>query len=37
MPEAVIADIDNAVKIDEAEVLCGKNVSLKILVNGAKI
>ena len=30
MPEAVIADLDNAAKIDEAEVLSGKFVSLKL-------
>jgi acyl-coenzyme A synthetase/AMP-(fatty) acid ligase len=36
MPKAVIADLDNAVKMDEAEVLSGKYVPLKILVNGAK-
>ena len=36
MPEAVIADLDNAVKIDEAEVLSGKFVSLKIIVNGTR-
>ena len=36
MPEAVIADLDNAVKIDEAEVLSGKPVSLKIIMNGTR-
>src|SRR5215831_10909577 len=36
MPEAVVADLDNAIKIDEAEVLSGKYVSLKILVNGKR-
>ena len=35
-PEVVIADLDNAVKIDEAEVLSGKFVSLKIIVNGTR-
>ena len=36
MPKAVVADIDNAIKIDEAEVLSGEFVSLKILVNGTR-
>jgi acyl-coenzyme A synthetase/AMP-(fatty) acid ligase len=36
MPQTVIADLDNAVKIDEAEVLSGKSVSLKIIVNGTR-
>ena len=36
MPKAVIADLDNAIKIDEAEVLSGKSVSLKIIVNGTR-
>jgi acyl-coenzyme A synthetase/AMP-(fatty) acid ligase len=36
MPEAVIADMDNAAKIDEAEVLAGKHVPLKIIVNATK-
>ena len=36
MPAAVVADLDSAAKIDEAEVLSGKPVPLKILVNGTK-
>jgi len=36
LPEAVIADEENAVKIDEAELLSGKSVSLKIIVNGKR-
>jgi len=36
MPEAVVADLDNAVKIDAAEVLSGKAVSIKIIVNGIR-
>lgn len=36
MPDAVIADADNAAKIDEAEVLVGKSVALKIIVNGSR-
>src|SRR5665647_73829 len=35
-PEVVIADLENAAKIDEAEVLSGKFVSLKITVNGIR-
>ena len=35
-PEVVIADLENAAKIDEAEVLSGKFVSLKISVNGTR-
>ena len=35
MPDAVIADADNAAKIDEAEVLVGKSVTTKIIVNGS--
>ncbi|MEO5997977.1 MAG: AMP-binding protein [Chitinophagaceae bacterium] len=35
-PEAVIADLDSAVKIDEAELLSGKQVSLKIIVSGCR-
>jgi len=35
-PEVVIADLENATKIDEAEVLSGKFVSLKISVNGTR-
>ncbi|MEP6948645.1 MAG: AMP-binding protein [Ginsengibacter sp.] len=36
MPAALIADLDNTEKIDEAEVLSGKAVSLKIIVNGTR-
>lgn len=36
LPEAVIADADNAQKIDEAEELSGKPLSLKIIVGGAR-
>lgn len=36
MPKAVIADPDNAVKIDEAEQLSGKTVPVKIMVGGAR-
>lgn len=36
MPQAVVADLDNAIKIDEAEILSGKNVSVKILVGGSR-
>jgi acyl-coenzyme A synthetase/AMP-(fatty) acid ligase len=36
MPGALIADLDNAAKIDEAEVLSGKSVHLKIIVNGTR-
>ena len=36
MPAAVIADPESAAKIDEAEVLAGKSVALKIVVNGLK-
>lgn len=36
MPRVVIADSDNAVKIDEAETLSGKFVPLKIIVNAAR-
>ncbi|MEP7318750.1 MAG: AMP-binding protein [Panacibacter sp.] len=36
MPKVVIADFDNAIKIDEAEILSGKSASLKIIVNGIK-
>ena len=35
-PEVVIADLENASKIDEAEVLSGKFISLKISVNGTR-
>jgi acetyl-CoA synthetase len=36
MPGAVVTDLDNAIKVDEAEELSGKYVPLKILVNGAR-
>jgi len=36
MPAAVVADPDNAAKIDEAEVLAGKFVPVKIVVNGTR-
>lgn len=36
MPATVIADLDNAIKIDEAEILSGKFVSLKIIVNAER-
>jgi acyl-coenzyme A synthetase/AMP-(fatty) acid ligase len=36
MPNAVVADPDNAIKIDEAEELLNKFVPLKILVNGTR-
>lgn len=36
MPEVVIADQENAVKIDEAERLTGKKVAVKILADGNK-
>ncbi|HRI19802.1 MAG TPA: AMP-binding protein, partial [Panacibacter sp.] len=36
MPETVVADLDNAIKIDEAEILAGKSVNLKIIVNAKK-
>lgn len=36
MPDAVIADADNVAKIDEAEVLVGKSVALKIIINGSR-
>ena len=36
MPAAVIADPESAAKIDEAEVLAGQSVALKIVVNGLK-
>ena len=35
-PEVVIADSENAAKIDEAEVLSGEFISLKISVNGTR-
>src|SRR5215831_9261638 len=36
MPAAVVADPESAIKIDEAEILSGKFVSLKIIVNGTR-
>lgn len=36
MPEVVIADKENAMKIDEAERLSGKKVAVKILADGNK-
>ena len=36
MPKAVVADAANAAKIDEAEILSGKSVSLKIIVDGTR-
>lgn len=36
LPKVVIADLDNASKIDEAEILSGKKIQLKILANGIK-
>jgi len=36
MPKAVVADAANAAKIDEAEMLSGKSVSLKIIVDGTR-
>jgi acyl-coenzyme A synthetase/AMP-(fatty) acid ligase len=36
MPKVVIADLDNAVKIDEAEKCSRKTIPLKILLNGDK-
>lgn len=36
MPKVVVADIDNAIKIDEAETLSGNTVPLKILVGAAR-
>jgi len=36
MPAVVVADSDNAAKIDEAEVLAGKSVTVKIIVNGMR-
>ena len=36
MPKVVVADLDNAIKIDEAEKLSGNNVALKILVNATR-
>jgi acyl-coenzyme A synthetase/AMP-(fatty) acid ligase len=32
LPEVVVADMDNAIKIDQAELLSGKPVSLKIII-----
>jgi acetyl-CoA synthetase len=36
MPKVVVADLDNAIKIDEAEKLSGKSIPLKICVNGER-
>jgi acetyl-CoA synthetase len=36
LPNVVIADLENADKIDEAEKLLGQNVKLKIIVDGEK-
>lgn len=36
MPQAVVADLDNAIKIDEAEIMAGKSVTLKIIVNATR-
>ena len=36
LPEMVIADFENALKIDEAELLSGKSAALKIIVNGQR-
>lgn len=36
IPRVVIADLDNAIKVDEAEILSGKSVPLKIIVNATK-
>ncbi|MBB5638777.1 acetyl-CoA synthetase [Pedobacter cryoconitis] len=36
MPEVVIADADNAFKIEEAERLCGKNIAVKIIAEGKR-
>ncbi len=36
MPRVVIADNDNAIKIDEAELLSGNKVTLKIIVGGSR-
>jgi acyl-coenzyme A synthetase/AMP-(fatty) acid ligase len=36
VPQTVIADFENAEKIDAAEALSGKSVSLKIIVNGTR-
>lgn len=36
MPKAVVADAANAAKIDEAETLAGKSVSLKIIVGESR-
>lgn len=35
-PDVVIADLENAAKIDEAEVLSGEFITLKISVNGTR-
>lgn len=36
MPKVVVSDLANADKIDEAEILSGNNVSLKIIIDGTK-
>ena len=36
MPKVVVCDQENAIKIDEAEVLSGKKVSLKIIADGVR-
>ena len=36
MPEVVIADAENATKIDEAEILSGKKVKVKIIAEGVR-
>jgi len=36
LPGVVIADPGNAARIDEAEGLCGKNIPVKIIVNGVR-
>lgn len=36
MPEVVIADAENATKIDEAEILSGKKVKVKIIAEGIR-
>ena len=34
LPKVVIADLENAIKIDEAEILSGKEVDIKIMAEG---
>jgi len=36
LPKVVIADIENAIKIDEAEILSGKEVDIKIMAEGTR-